>query len=69
MKLIGYLRHNDNERYEIYSEGEDLFYKCLMKGAGNKVHPWGVKSFEMMEWVDRSSYTYIPFVDDFEGNV
>ena len=39
MQLIGYLRHNDNERYEIYSEGEDLFCKCLMKGAGNEVYP------------------------------
>ena len=69
MKLIGYLYSGDTERYKIYSEGEDLFYKCLTKGAGNTIQPWSVKSYELVDWVDRSSYTYTPFVDDFEGNV
>ena len=69
MQLIGYLYSGDTERYEIYSEGEDLFYKCLIKGASNTIQPWSVKSFEFMNWVDRSGYTYAPFVDDFEGNI
>ena len=48
MQLIGYLCKEGTERYKIYSEGEDLFYKCLMKGASNHICPWNVKSYEMV---------------------